>query len=89
MEREFWQLNVLSQFNLEFRYAKDSYNSVVVNAVSRITIKSVQLSPGIDYVTLAQQDDSHRLHELSPSCDAIHIVTTDKLAGEFEPKHPV
>ncbi len=56
-EREFRQLDFLSQFNLEFRHVHGRDNKVA-DALSRITINAVLLEDGIDYEQMASEQCS-------------------------------
>ncbi len=56
-EREFRQLDLLAQFDLEFRHVRGRDNEVA-DALSRITINAVLLEDGIDYEQTAAEQRS-------------------------------
>ncbi len=68
-EREFRQLDFLSQFNLEFRHVRGR-DSEVADALSRITINAVLLEDGIDYEQMAAEQ---RSEGISISSAAPHL----------------
>ncbi len=68
-EREFRQLDFLSQFNLEFRHVRGCDNEVA-DALSRIIINAVLLEDGIDYEQLAVEQ---RSEGISMSSAAPHL----------------
>ncbi len=76
-EREFRQLDFLSQFDLEFRHVKGAENEVA-DAFSRISISSLRFAQSVDYEALAQAQLDANLSsaQLPPSCSSFPLRGT-------------
>ena len=95
LEREIRHLDFLSQFDLEFRHIQGVGNQVA-DALSRISVNSIEFPDGLDYDTMAAAQASEGLGKRASDCDIVSVPLNEsgrtllcvRADGSFRPLVP-